>query len=119
MASVLVAQSKQNYMSAEHTLAGTTAVTVTFGTDINESGINAVSIESTNNDVKLYVEFNGTAATVPGTNAAPVVSSPQMVGPSHGMKIWAVAQKSLTINIYNASGSSSDLLITGWLASTN
>lgn len=101
-----------NAQSILHSLAGTTAVTMT---DVFPAG-NPVNVVDVASDVDTYISFNfGSApAAALGNNTASATCYGAYVGPSHGRARFQSDTPTRTIGIKNLGGSTAALIINGW-----
>jgi hypothetical protein len=100
MSGLLVSIGRTNPKTLRHSLAGTTAVTFTFGTDVNVDGVNTVVITASV-DTEITAKWGAAAPTTDGTNATPVDGYSYWVGPSYGPAVVATEWKGLTLGVYN------------------
>jgi len=115
MSGLLVATGRTNPKTLRHSLAGTTAATFTFGTDVNADGVNTVVITASV-DTEITAKWGAAAPTTDGTNSVPVDGYSFWVGPSYGPAVVAGEWKALTLGVYNLGASTSVLHAFGYFA---
>jgi len=99
-----------NLQCIAHTLAATTAVTMT---DVFPAGVNTVEITSSV-DTTITFLFGGAPPAAAGNNTAAVTGGYKNVGPSFPPAVFHSKSNFRTIGIKNTGSVSANLAINGW-----